>query len=94
MTLSREQIDDDYFIVDRGIAMSDDGVKARLAVGRLRKAALRALPEPQARPDATPDEDGDCTVCGLPWSDEKETLEPHVCPPGFLRTEPQKDKHG
>ena len=32
-----------------------------------------------------PDEDGHCSRCGLPWPDERETLEPHECPPGFLR---------
>jgi hypothetical protein len=36
------------------------------------------------RPDAKPDGDGACFVCGLAWPDERETLEPHVCPPGFL----------
>ena len=30
-----------------------------------------------------PDEDGRCLRCGLEWSDERERLEPHECPPGF-----------
>lgn len=29
------------------------------------------------------DEDGLCTRCGLEWEDERDTLEPHECPPGF-----------
>jgi hypothetical protein len=36
------------------------------------------------RVDAKRDEDGHCTVCGLPWPDRMETLEQHRCPPGFL----------
>ena len=34
------------------------------------------------------DEDGHCTRCGLEWPDEKETLEPHECPPGFIDPDP------
>jgi hypothetical protein len=30
---------------------------------------------------AKPDQDGDCTVCGLLWPDKES--EPHVCPEGF-----------
>lgn len=29
------------------------------------------------------DEDGHCAACGLAWPDERETVEPHECPPGF-----------
>ena len=36
------------------------------------------------RKDAKRDEDGDCSVCGLRWPDPRDTLEPHICPPGFL----------
>jgi hypothetical protein len=42
-TLSREQIDSDYHIADRGLEMSEHGARARLAIGRLRSAALSAL---------------------------------------------------
>jgi hypothetical protein len=35
------------------------------------------------------DEDGRCSRCGLEWPDEKETLEPHECPPGFTSEEPE-----
>lgn len=31
------------------------------------------------------DPDGHCSRCGLKWPDERETLEPHECPPGFQR---------
>lgn len=26
-----------------------------------------------------------CKLCGLDWPDERETLEPHVCPSGFVK---------
>lgn len=40
------------------------------------------------RKDARRDpHDGTCTVCGECWPDRRETLEAHVCPPGF-RTSP------
>ena len=33
-------------------------------------------------PDARPDEDGHCVVCGMPWEFLSEEDE-HLCPPGF-----------
>lgn len=45
------------------------------------RCIFRHDPSPLA---AQPDEDGDCTVCGLAWPNPVETAEPHECPPGFL----------
>ena len=35
-------------------------------------------------PTMCDESDGTCNRCGLPWPDERETLEPHECPPGFM----------
>lgn len=51
---------------------------------RLQALLGSSFPEPSSA--TGPDEDGRCTGCGLEWPDEKETLEPHRCPPGFLQT--------
>jgi hypothetical protein len=45
--------------------------------------AARVLELPPPSATVGPDDDGDCRRCGLPWPDERETLEPHECPPGF-----------
>ena len=50
--------------------------------------ALAACAPKGARPPVAPDEDGHCQRCGLPWPDERETTEPHECPPGFRRDAP------
>lgn len=51
------------------------------------KATATVLPR---RKDAKRDPDGHCSVCGLPWPDRAETLERHVCPPGFRTVEPKR----
>jgi hypothetical protein len=51
------------------------GIVAKRTV--MRAAPTRAADSPHS------DADGHCSRCGLKWPDERETLEPHECPPGF-----------
>ena len=62
----------------------DEGQSERLHHAIYLRAALAQQGQQTGRHDAKRDDDGHCTVCGIEWPDERLTLEPHICPPGFL----------
>ena len=44
------------------------------------RAAVEASKKPH--PQAAPDADNRCRVCGLPWPESEDDM-PHLCPAGF-----------